>query len=77
MKNIQISFNEKLLREIDRVASASGKTRSAIIRAAVKTWLDQKKIRDFENQWIAKLVATPEEIEDSEIWLKTDSWEDE
>jgi len=77
MKNVQISFDEKTLEGIDRVAAASRKTRSAIIRTAVIAWLDQKKIQDFEEQWIAQLVRNPDELEDSEAWLRTDRWEDQ
>ena len=75
MKNVQISFDEKTLEGIDRLAAASRKTRSAIIRTAVKAWLDQKKIRDFEEQWIAQLMKNPDEIEDSEAWLEIERWE--
>ena len=77
MKNVQISFDEKTLEGIDRVAAASRKTRSAIIRTAVKAWLDRKKVQDFEEQWIAKLSSSPEGAEDEEAWLETDLWEDE
>jgi len=74
MKNTQISFDEKLLKEIDRVAASSRKTRSAIVREAVKAWLIQKQIQDFEDQWIKKLRETPEEVEESEAWMKVDHW---
>jgi metal-responsive CopG/Arc/MetJ family transcriptional regulator len=77
MKNAQISFDEKLLREIDRVAASSRKTRSAIVREAVKVWLNQKQIRDFEERWIAKLRENPQDATDSEAWANAESWEDE
>ena len=77
MKNTQISFDEKLLKEIDRVAASSRKTRSAIVREAVKAWLDRKRIRDFEDQWIKKLIENPEELAESEAWMKVDQWGDE
>ena len=77
MKNTQISFDEKLLKEIDRVAASARKTRSAIVRKAVKAWLIQKQIQDFEDQWIKKLRETPEEVEESEAWINADHWGDE
>jgi len=76
MKNTQISFNEKILKEIDRAAASSRKTRSAIVREAVKAWLDRKRIQDFEDQWIKKLIENPEELEESEAWMKVDHWGD-
>jgi metal-responsive CopG/Arc/MetJ family transcriptional regulator len=77
MKNTQISFNEKILNEIDRVAASSRKTRSAIVREAVKAWLNRKWIQDFEDQWIKKLVENPEEVDESEAWMNADHWGDE
>lgn len=77
MKNTQISFDEKLLKEIDRVAASARKTRSAIVREAVKAWLIQKQIQDFEDQWIKKLRETPEEVEESEAWINADHRGDE
>jgi len=77
MKNTQISFDDKLLREIDRVAASSRKTRSAIVREAVRVWLNQKQVRDFEEQWIAKLMENPRDAEESEAWTNAERWEDE
>ena len=77
MKNTQISFDEKLLKKIDRVAASSRKTRSAIVREAVKAWLNRKRIQDFEDLWIKKLIENPEELEESEAWINADHWGDE
>ena len=77
MKNVQISFDEKLLKTIDRYATSSQLTRSAVVREAVKTWIRQKEIDEFEVTWIKKLKEHPQDIEDSEAWLKTDKWGDE
>jgi len=51
--------------------------RSAIVREAVKAWLIQKQIQDFEDQWIKKLRETPEEVEESEAWINADHRGDE
>ena len=77
MKNVQISFDEKLLKTIDRYATSSQLTRSAVVREAVKTWIRQKEIDEFEDAWINKLKENPQDVEDSEAWLKTDKWGDE
>lgn len=74
---MQISFDEKLLKEIDRVAASSRKTRSAIVREALKAWLNRKRIQDFEDQWIQKLTENPEELAESEAWINADRWGDE
>ncbi len=77
MKNVQISFDEKLLKSIDRYATSSRLTRSAVVREAVKTWIRQKTIDKFEETWIKKLKENPQDMEDSEEWLKTEQWGDE
>jgi metal-responsive CopG/Arc/MetJ family transcriptional regulator len=77
MKNVQISFDEELLKTIDQFATVSKKTRSAVVREAVKTWVRQKEIDAFEDEWIQKLKKTPQEIEDSDAWLKVEQWGDE
>jgi predicted transcriptional regulator len=74
MKNVQISFDEKLLRTIDRFATSSRLTRSAVVREAVKTWIRQKEIKEFEDDWIKKLKENPVDPDDSEVWLKTEKW---
>ncbi len=77
MKNVQISFDEKLLKSIDRYATSSQLTRSAVVREAVKTWIRQKEIDEFEETWIKKLKENPQDMEDSAKWLKTEKWGDE
>jgi len=77
MKNIQISFDEGLLKTIDNYAASSQLTRSAVVREAVKTWIRQKEVQEFENEWIKKLQENPQEQEDSEAWMKAEQWSDE
>ena len=77
MKNVQISFDEQLLKTIDRFATSSRLTRSAVVREAVETWIRQKVIKEFEDDWIKKLKENPIDPDDSEVWLKTEKWSDE
>ena len=77
MKNVQISFDEQLLKTIDRFATSSKLTRSAVVREAVKTWIRQKEIKEFEDDWIKKLKENPVDLDDSEVWLKAEKWSDE
>jgi metal-responsive CopG/Arc/MetJ family transcriptional regulator len=77
MKNVQISFDEQLLKTIDRFATSSRLTRSAVVREAVKTWVRQKKVKEFEDDWIKKLKESPEDMDDSEAWMKAEEWSNE
>ena len=69
-------IDEKLLKSIDRYATSSRLTRSAVVREAVKTWIRQKEIDEFEETWIKKLKENPQDIENSEAWLKNEKWGD-
>jgi metal-responsive CopG/Arc/MetJ family transcriptional regulator len=77
MKNVQISFDEDLLKTIDQFAASSQLTRSAAVREAVKAWIRQEEIKKFEDAWIQKLKENPEDLEDSEAWIKAEKWGDE
>ena len=77
MKNVQISFDEDLLRTIDQFATTAQLTRSAVVREAVKTWIRQAEIEKFENRWIQKLKENPEDLQDSKAWSRVEKWGDE
>lgn len=77
MKNVQISFDEKLLKAIDRFATSSRLTRSAVVREAVKSWVRKKEVKEFEDEWIKKLKERPDDMDDSKAWLKVEKWSDE
>jgi metal-responsive CopG/Arc/MetJ family transcriptional regulator len=74
MKNVQISVDETLLKTIDAFAATYQLSRSALVREAVKAWIRQKKIKEFENEWIRKLVESPQDVKESEAWLAVQSW---
>lgn len=76
MKNIQISIEDELLETVDRLATISKRTRSAIVREAVKNWVRQKEIKAFEEEWIKRLKKIPQEVEDSDAWMKAEQWDD-
>jgi len=76
MKNVQIRIDENLLRTIDRLAASYKLSRSAMVREALKNWIPQREIQEFEEAWIRKLKENPDDITDSETWLNTEQWED-
>ena len=76
MKNIQVGFDENLLHEIDKVAASSKTSRSAIIRDAIKHWLREKDIKDFERNWIQSLQENPDDSKELEAWTKIQTWSD-
>jgi len=76
MKNVQISFDENLLKIIDRIAASCQLSRSAMVREALENWVRQREIQEFEEAWIRKLKENPDDITDSETWLHAEQWGD-
>ena len=76
MKNVQISFDENLLKNIDRIAASYQLSRSAMVRKALENWIRQREIQEFEEAWIRKLKENPDDIENSETWLHAEQWGD-
>jgi len=76
MKNVQISFEEDLLNAVDRFASSSKLSRSAIVRTAIKHWLREQQIKEFEDQWIRSLKQKPDDSKDAEAWIQAQQWSD-
>ena len=74
MKNIQISFDEDILAEIDQVVSTTDLSIPDIVRDAVRQWLKKREIRKFEEEWIEKLRKNPDSPEDAEKWLPIQHW---
>ena len=76
MKNVQISFDEKLLHAIDHLATASKLSRSAIVRQALKRWMREKEVMEFEEQWITSLQRNSDNLDNVEEWVQIDTWSD-
>jgi CopG family transcriptional regulator/antitoxin EndoAI len=76
MKNVQISFDENLLEEVDRFAASERISRSAIVRKALKYWIKEKEIKEFENDWIRSLQEKPDDSTELESWVQVQKWEE-
>ncbi|MDM8550342.1 hypothetical protein QUF72_09700 [Desulfobacterales bacterium HSG2] len=77
MKEIQISFDEDVLEEIEQIVSTTDISLSDIVGDAVRRWLKGRKIRKFEEEWIEKLRQHPDDPEDAEKWLPLQYWSDD
>jgi len=74
MKNVQISVDEVLLRAIDDAGKPRGLKRSQIVRQALRTWLQQQSVGDFERDWIEALQSSPDDAGRAEVWRSAQSW---
>jgi metal-responsive CopG/Arc/MetJ family transcriptional regulator len=74
MKNVQITVDETLLAEVDRVCTPLGLNRSQAVRAALREWLRRHAIERFEREWIDALQAQPDDAARAESWLDIQTW---
>ncbi len=76
MKNVQISFDEDLLNEVNNMLASTRLSRSAIVREALRRWIREKKTKKFEDEWIKKLKENPDDTQEANAWIKIEQWGD-
>ena len=76
MKNVQISFDEDLLNEVNSMVASTRLSRSAIVREALRRWIREKEIEIFEDEWIRKLKENPDDTQEAKAWIKIEQWGD-
>jgi metal-responsive CopG/Arc/MetJ family transcriptional regulator len=76
VKNVQISFDEDLLNEVNSMVASTRLSRSAIVREALRRWIREKKIKKFEDEWIKKLKENPDDTQEANAWIKIEQWGD-
>jgi metal-responsive CopG/Arc/MetJ family transcriptional regulator len=74
MKNVQITVDEKTLKQVDRVARPLGLKRSEIVRQALREWLRARSVERFEREWIEALGERPDDGSRAEDWLTVQTW---
>jgi len=76
MKTVQMTFNEDLVDEVDRMVKELGTTRSAFTRRALKTAIDELKEKEMEQKHrdgYSKNQVKPGEFSD---WENEQVWGD-
>ncbi len=75
MKTMQIALDDTLVSFLDGLAAHQQKTRTALIREAIKYWIQQKNIEQFETQWISALKKDQSKYPDeAATWLAAEAW---
>ncbi len=77
MKRITLRIDENILGSIDRMATESGTSRSAIVREALKHWIRMDDIPRFEREWVNKLKEHPNDLNHSDAWMNVQPWIDQ
>lgn len=76
MKVIQMTIDEPLLDEIDRLVETLHTTRSAFVRAALKAALRRQRIRELERRDAEGYARRPVEPGEFDVWEDEQVWED-
>jgi metal-responsive CopG/Arc/MetJ family transcriptional regulator len=74
MKTIQMTIDEGLLAEVDRVTEAIKTTRSAFIRLALENELRRHLVARLERQHAQGYAAHPMEPGEFDVWEAEQTW---
>lgn len=77
MKTIQMTIDEELLAEVDRVIHSLETNRSAFIRSAIKLEIKRHEIREMEKRHARGYAKYPVEKSEFDIWQDEQAWEGE
>jgi len=74
MKNVQITIDPETLSQVDRIGKPLGLKRSAIVRQALREWLQRHAVARFEEEWITALQQRPGRADDADVWAGVQTW---
>jgi metal-responsive CopG/Arc/MetJ family transcriptional regulator len=74
MKTIQMTIDEPLLKEVDRVVNEQRTTRSAFIREALDTSLRRLNVKALEEQHREAYARNPQTPAELEVWQDEQVW---
>jgi metal-responsive CopG/Arc/MetJ family transcriptional regulator len=76
MKPIEITLDEQLLDDLDRVIGELRITRAAFIREALEHAVRRHEIRQMEEQHIQGYIRHPEQPGESGVWIAEQAWDE-
>lgn len=74
MNTVQIVLDEALLRAADAAAQRAKLNRSALVREALKQYLQQLRTEDLERQDRRGFERHPVDAQDAVFWEKAAAW---
>jgi metal-responsive CopG/Arc/MetJ family transcriptional regulator len=74
MKTIQMTVDEPLLAQVDKVIEGLDTTRSAFIRDALRYFLERHRIRELEKKHAEGYAQHPVEPGEFDIWETEQAW---
>lgn len=77
MRTVQLTLDDKLVREVDRVAKEMRQTRSAFARAALRDALHKVRVARLERRHFEGYRAHPPPKSEFGVWEKEQAWGEE
>lgn len=76
MKTVQMTFDEGLLRSVDKVVKQMGTSRSAFTRDALRLALNHFKNKTLEKKHLQGYKKSPVKSDEFDIWEDEQKWID-
>ncbi|MBN1421542.1 MAG: ribbon-helix-helix protein, CopG family [Planctomycetes bacterium] len=77
MRTVQLTIDERLLKEVDAAATSLKTTRSAFARQALRAALDRIKERELERRHREGYRRKPVKPKEFGLWEREQVWGDE
>ena len=74
MTTVQVTLDEHLLVEINKVSKPLGLDLAKVIGEALLAWLKRREGRCFEQEWITALKKHPDDASRAEEWFEAQAW---
>ncbi len=77
MRTVQMTLEERLVTEVDRVARRLGTTRSAFTRGALRDALRRLRVRELERKHRDGYRSKPVRKDEFKVWEGEQAWGEE
>jgi metal-responsive CopG/Arc/MetJ family transcriptional regulator len=77
MKTTQMTIDEKLLEDVDRIIEEDGITRSAFVRTIMRAEVKKRRVREMEHKHAEAYRKQPQQPDEYEVDASTRGWGDD
>lgn len=74
MKTVQMTLDERLVAEVDRLVEKLGTSRSAFTRDALRSALEERRVRELERRHREGYERHPVELGEFDVWEDEQAW---
>lgn len=74
VKSVQMTIDEPLLEEVDRLIEELNTTRSAFVREALQAAIERQRIKEMERRHAEGYARHPVEPGEFDVWYDEQAW---